>query len=347
MQENSPMTNARQLYETLRKDIANGTYPTDSKLPSIRTLADKYDLCTNTVNTAIAMLVNEGIVTVRKGSGSYVTRAPKKSRMIGVLMFDFISSTRVDSAILEAIQKNLPDDYYFSLVNTYNNYDAFCDSLEHLLDAGAAGLLLVPPTQLPADLTRIQSLLGQIPTVFINRGIPGVDADIYSMDLYRGTLEALEYLYATGKRKTLIIPHNSEKFATEQLLACENHKKNYHLPPESIVAMPMEGTLEELHDRVAALSGQFDSFITSDNILVQMTDIFTRQGIAIPSELSLVGINDTLLSRIHNPPLTSIAYPARQVGKNAVSRLIERVEVCCESAGKLHNYKPEFIIRKT
>ena len=347
MPENNRMTNARQLYDTLRKDIASGAYPVDSKLPSIRTLAEKHGLCTNTVNTAIAVLVNEGIAAVRKGSGTYVTRAPKKSRMIGVLMFDFTSSTRVDSAILEAIQKNLPDNYYFSLVNTFNNYDAFCDSLEHLLDAGAVGLLIVPPTQLPADLTRVQALLTDIPTVFINRSIPGIEADNYSMDLCRGMEQALDYLYATGKRRTLVILHNSEKFASEQLNACENHKKRYDLPPESIIALPMEGSLEDLRNRAISLFGQYDSYITSDNILVQMTDYFAEKGVSVPAQLSLVGINDTLLSRIHNPPLTSIAYPAGRVGKNAVTRLVERIEGRCESEAKLHNYKPEFIIRKT
>ena len=345
--KSSTMSNAYQLYDILRQTIMRGEYPIGSKLPSIRTLANKYGLCTNTVNTAIAMLVSDSIVTVRKGSGTYVVRVPKKSRMIGVMMFDFISSTRVDSAILEAIQNGLPSDYYLSLVNTFNNYDGFCDSLEHLLDAGAVGLLIVPPTQLPPDFARIQALLTHVPTVFINRGIPGVDADIYSMDLCRGTEEALEYFYTNGKRKTLIILHNSEKFANEQLSACERHKKHHNLPQESTIVMPMEGTLDELHSKVAALSGQFDSFITSDNILVQMTDIFTQRGIAVPTELSLVGINDTLLSRVHNPPLTSIAYPADRVGKNAVTRLVERIEGRCDIAGKLHNYKPDFMIRKT
>ena len=346
----SKMSNARQLYDILRKDIVRGEYPMESKLPSIRTLAEKHGLCTNTVNTAIAMLVNEGIVTVRKGSGTYVTRAPRKSRMIGVLMFDFTSSTRVDSAILEAIQRDLPPDYYFSLVNTNNSYDAFCESLGHLIDAGAVGLLIVPPVQLPntaSELARIHTLLAQIPTVFINRGISGIETDIYSMDLRRGMEEALEYLYASGKRKTLVILHNSEKFANEQLAACEDHRLRYGLPQEYIITLPMEGTIEELHRKVSSLLGQYDSFITSDNIIVQMTDIFAARDIRIPNQLSLVGINDTLLSRIHNPPLTSIAYPANQVGKNAVHRLIERIEGRYEGTGRLHNYKPEFIIRKT
>lgn len=343
----STMSNARQLYDILRKGIVSGEYPVESKLPSIRTLADQYSLCTNTVNTAIAMLVNEGIVTVRKGSGTYVTRSPRKRRMIGVMMFDFTSSGRVDSAILEAIQQELPSDYYVSLVNTNNSYEAFCDSLEHLLDAGAAGMLIVPPTQLPEDLQRIRSLLSHTPTVLLNRSIPGMDADIYSMDLYRGMEQALDYLYETGKHRTLVILHNSEKFASEQLAACEDHRKKYSLPQNSIITLPMEGTFDDLRDKTASLLGKYDSFITSDNIMVQLTDIFTDRGIGIPDQISLVGINDTLLSRIHNPPLTSIAFPTKQVGRNAVRRLIERIEGRHEAPGKLHNYKPDFIIRKT
>lgn len=83
------MGKARQLYEILKNDIAEGKYESDEKLPSIRALADSYGMSKNTVNTAVAMLVNEGLATVREGNGTYVIRTPRKSRMIGVMMFDF------------------------------------------------------------------------------------------------------------------------------------------------------------------------------------------------------------------------------------------------------------------
>ena len=139
------MGKARQLYEILKEDISEGKYEDNSKLPSIRALADEYGMSKNTVNTAIAMLVSEGIATVREGNGTYVIRTPRKSRMIGVMMFDFCVGMRVETMILEHIQKALPVDYYLSLVNHSERYDIFCDTLEHLIDAGAAGLLIVPP----------------------------------------------------------------------------------------------------------------------------------------------------------------------------------------------------------
>lgn len=195
------MGKARQLYEILKNDIAEGKYESDEKLPSIRALADTYGMSKNTVNTAVAMLVNEGLATVREGNGTYVIRTPRKSRMIGVMMFDFCVGMRVENMILEYIQKNLPVDYYLSLVNHSNRYDVFCDSLEHLIDAGAAGLLIVPPKDDPkfiGDMQRVHILLNRVPTVCINRGLPGIETDTYSMDLKKGMEKALDYLYTSA-----------------------------------------------------------------------------------------------------------------------------------------------------
>ena len=347
MSKENIMSNAHHLYDILKNEILCGKFAPGSKLPSIRALAQVHGLCTNTVNTAIAMLVSDGLATVRKGSGSYVSQAQKKSRMIGVMMFDFTHASRVDSGILEAVQENLPKDYYLTLVNTINNYDAFRQSIEHLIDANPAGLLIVPPVTLPGDpaaLTDIHRLLQDIPTVFINRGIAGMDADVFSMDLASGMTQALEHLYAAGKRRTVVILHNSDKFMQEQLSACKKHASTHD---HAIDTIPMEGTIDDLRGQLQSRIGQHDSLITSDNILEQMWSVYAENNILIPNEISLIGINNTLLSRMHNPPFTSIAFPDKQIGKNAIACLIQRIDGKKSGKGQLYNYKPEFIIRKT
>lgn len=58
--------------ERVRKLILSGEFPSGSKLPSERELAQKFKLSQGTVAKAISMLANEGIVRKRHGSGNYI-----------------------------------------------------------------------------------------------------------------------------------------------------------------------------------------------------------------------------------------------------------------------------------
>lgn len=62
----------RQLEAQLREGIESGTYPTGSRLPSIRGLAADLGCARNTVEQAYHLLVQEGYVASRPGSGYVV-----------------------------------------------------------------------------------------------------------------------------------------------------------------------------------------------------------------------------------------------------------------------------------
>lgn len=61
-----------RLYRKLRGDIVGGIYPSGSKLPSKRTLADMAGVSTVTVEHAYALLFDEGYIEARERSGYYV-----------------------------------------------------------------------------------------------------------------------------------------------------------------------------------------------------------------------------------------------------------------------------------
>lgn len=61
-----------QLYHLLRADIAAGVYPSGSRLPSKRVIADETGLSIVTVEHAISLLQEEGYVEPRPRSGNFV-----------------------------------------------------------------------------------------------------------------------------------------------------------------------------------------------------------------------------------------------------------------------------------
>lgn len=66
----------RQLADLLRDAIAAGDYQPGSALPSEPVLAERYGVSRPTVNRAISILRNEGVVRVERGRGTIVREIP-------------------------------------------------------------------------------------------------------------------------------------------------------------------------------------------------------------------------------------------------------------------------------
>lgn len=68
-------TTAQQIAADLRAQINTGEIAEGARLPAVRGLAEHYGVSRNTVNKAINILQNEGLVTTRHGSGAYARMA--------------------------------------------------------------------------------------------------------------------------------------------------------------------------------------------------------------------------------------------------------------------------------
>ncbi|MEJ2201066.1 MAG: GntR family transcriptional regulator [Desulfuromonadaceae bacterium] len=67
-----------QLAQKLEAGIAAGTYPTGSRIPSEPQLAARYGIGRPTVRQAIDSLVRKGLLSRRRGSGTYVCEPPQE-----------------------------------------------------------------------------------------------------------------------------------------------------------------------------------------------------------------------------------------------------------------------------
>jgi GntR family transcriptional regulator len=64
----------QQIADDIAAEIRSGVQPADSRLPSEQALADEvYGVARPTVRRAIAHLVDEGLLVVVHGRGTYVT----------------------------------------------------------------------------------------------------------------------------------------------------------------------------------------------------------------------------------------------------------------------------------
>lgn len=68
----SPLPLYQQLADRIRADVSSGAYAVDSKIPSEHELARQYEIGRPTVRQATDLLVREGVLQRKRGSGTYV-----------------------------------------------------------------------------------------------------------------------------------------------------------------------------------------------------------------------------------------------------------------------------------
>lgn len=66
----------RSIAGELRSEIAAGCYPRGSRLPTEAALAARFGVNRHTIRHALGVLVEEGLVHTRRGSGAFVTAQP-------------------------------------------------------------------------------------------------------------------------------------------------------------------------------------------------------------------------------------------------------------------------------
>ncbi|EHI69425.1 GntR family transcriptional regulator [Streptococcus ictaluri] len=101
-----------KIHDAIKKDIDQGVWSIGSRLPSERDLADHFEVSRMTLRQSVTLLVEEGILERRVGSGTYVASHRVQERMRGTTSFTEIinSQGRKPSSKLISYQKQLASE---------------------------------------------------------------------------------------------------------------------------------------------------------------------------------------------------------------------------------------------
>jgi DNA-binding LacI/PurR family transcriptional regulator len=201
--------------------------------------------------------------------------------------------------------------YTVMLVDIGNDRVWEAQSVEALLAGPADGLLLfeagLPPgAELPA--IAIEMLPGELPVV--------------RLDVESGTDQAVSHLFELGHRR---IGHLASGFEAptfrlrEARLAARLEAAGLEPAPTARAAITFE-------DAAAVAGPLFESGVTAvfcdDDILAGGLYLAARvRGVRIPEQLSVVGFDDLAFAVVLDPPLTTVAADAEELGAMAFHAL--------------------------
>ena len=83
-----------KIHDQIKKDIDEGIWEIGERLPSERDLAETFEVSRMTLRQAITLLVEEGVLERRVGSGTYVASTRVQEKMRGTTSFTEIMKSQ-------------------------------------------------------------------------------------------------------------------------------------------------------------------------------------------------------------------------------------------------------------
>ncbi len=84
---------------------------------------------------------------------------------------------------------------------------------------------------------------------------------------------------------------------------------------------------DEAMRQLLAVQTDITAVITySDNVALPVMHELWRRGIRVPDDLTVVTFNDVPITRLSNPPLTTVSIPAAEIGRRAAELIVKQIE---------------------
>lgn len=250
-----------------------------------------------------------------------------KSTMVALVVPDIANPFY--ALLARSIQDELRGRGYHVLVSSTG---ARRDEEEALLQEAVhqrfAGVVMTP-FRLPADAFDVLRTAG-IPAV-VSADVPFGDVDLVTPDADGAVREALAHVAATGRRRIGVIAGPLDAAGGDPRL----ERVRRHAAEAGLSIAP-EHVVHGEHTREAGAEG-FERLMRArlrpeavlcgnDITAVGAMDTAERLGLDIPGDVSLVGHDDIEFASLVRPRLTTIRYPASEVGRVAAGLLMEQID---------------------
>jgi len=318
----------------LRTEIANGTWPLRSRLPTDADLARIHGVGMNTIRRAVGVLVAEGLVERRRGSGSLVVAMPQRDSpgpRVGLLV---PTTSQYFPALVAGAESALRTAGGHLLLRSAERHAASeLAALDELLGQQLDGLVLVPTLvgaidpdsylRRLAEVTVPLVIAERVPTVPYRRRLTHVVSDVVEAGR-----QAVEHLHARGCTKIALLSSRgtptSEDFYAGYLAECEERD----LSGRRMVLRSPGFDDNQLALFVRRLrAGGIDGLVClGDVTAVQLLPHLRAARLSVPDDLAVITFEDDVAGDAE-VPLTAVVPPRFEVGRLAVQLVLRAAEL--------------------
>ncbi len=337
MAERSPKY--QRVIDWVKESIASGKLQYGDRMPSEKELSEQFGLSRQTIRHATGELVNQHLVTRVQGSGTYVgsTYMPiREEKYMSVAVVSTFYESYIFPPTLKGIESVLSS-------NGYTMQVSFTDNRIHreetilkniLLKDNVDGIIVeaaksaLPNPNLPY-FKEIQER--HIPVIFFNAKYPELDAPCVRLDDVEVARRATDLLIEKGHRKigAIFKADDGQGRLRYQGYVDAMMKAGLDFDQTNIVWIDTPENLE-LHKIGEYILHRLDDctgvVCYNDDVACQLMDIADRNGMNLPEDLSIVGIDDANIASISKVPITTFPHPKEMLGAKAAENLLKMIE---------------------
>jgi LacI family transcriptional regulator len=251
--------------------------------------------------------------------------ASSKSFFLG-LLYDNPSDSYISQFLLAALKKCRTLGYHLVVDEAHEDVNKTIESVKQLIDVTRVdGMILLPPM---CDNEEVLAVLtnANVPFVRITPDTKLNSSPYICMDDYQAAFDVTQRLIDQGHRKIAhIIGNNIQGVSRLRYQGYLDALRSNKIitPPEYIEqgsftyqsGMEAAVKLLALDDKPTAI------FAANDDMAAAVISIAQKQGVAIPSELSVVGFDDSQLARVVWPHISTVKQPINEMAELAVTLL--------------------------
>src|SRR5690606_15245246 len=271
-----------------------------------------------------------------------------KTRSIAMIVSD-ITNPFHGEVVRGAEEALLEQDYHLYIANTDGSRTRQSQYIQHFIDRQVAGAILMGYASNDAD---IQSLLrAGVPTVLLVRRQDSVELDFSGIENEHSVHSVLEFLMSLGHRRIGFIGGpTSSSGARERLNAYRDFMRTHTGTADPELEESGEYSIDSGHQstyRLLRLTPRPTALLVSEDMTAYgVLMAASEMGVKVPDELSIVGWDDLIASRLPQINLTTMRVPKRQLGANAAKLLLQRMDdPSAEIETRL--VRPELVVRAT
>lgn len=239
-----------------------------------------------------------------------------RTHNIGLIVAD-IANPFFPPLIKAAESQARSRDYHIFVADT-NEDPLVEEELVHALAKQVDGVLLCSPRM---SNSLIEQLSREVPLVVINRQVTNLPT--VTMDVGQGARLAIEHLIHLGHRHLVLLGGPRGSWTNREIRRSAMAAARAADAELTIIGPnpPTENGGAALAEQVRD-TGATAVLAYNDLMAIGLLDGLESLGVRVPADISVVGIDDTALSRRTRPKLTTVATPTGAAGRAAVDMLL-------------------------
>ena len=311
---------------------------------TLKQLANELNVSISTVSKALknSYEINEETIKKVKALAKKYNYKPNKTALnlknrqtktIGVIIPNILNY--FFAKVLLGIEQEANEKGYQIIICLSNNqYKKEVDSLNLLCDGSVDGLILsvAKETQILQKSEHFKNAIQEgYPIVMFDRTSNEItNCDKVIIDDVSAAYKGTKHLLELNCKKIVLISSIDEigigKLRSKGYRDAIAEYKSYDSEP-LLITIDNKNNYEKIISRLFKEHPDVDGILATDNVSAATAlKIANKNNYKIPRDISIIGFSDNKISRLATPPLTVVSQKALDIGKNAVTTIIKRIE---------------------